>query len=115
MVSPQTFECPHPQIDDDWDNGEQQWREITPLTYQEMKAAAPLHREARNAFMQAEPVDILPDGDGFYVCCKVEDGFYFARLMPGGDWWKRDYLPNQRPFLVWQLILAACWVQHFLS
>lgn len=43
--------------------------------------------------MQAEPVDILADGEGLFVCCKQENGLYFARLLPGRDWWKRDYLP----------------------
>ncbi|MEM9088952.1 MAG: hypothetical protein AAGC93_09435 [Cyanobacteria bacterium P01_F01_bin.53] len=93
MVSPQIFEWPHPQIDEDWNSGQQQWREITYLAYKELKAAVPLRCEVKNAFMQAEPVDILPDGDGLYVCCKHENGFYFARLMPGEDWWKRDYVP----------------------
>jgi len=43
--------------------------------------------------MQAEPVDILADGEGLFVCCKQENGFCFARSLPGRDWWKRDYLP----------------------
>ena len=47
--------------------------------------------------MQAEPVDILADGDGLYVCCKRERGFCFARLLPDNDWWKRDYLPVPLP------------------
>ena len=34
-----------------------------------------------------------PDGDGLYVCSKREKGSCFARLLPGSDWWKRDYLP----------------------
>ncbi|MEM9091796.1 MAG: hypothetical protein AAGC93_24030 [Cyanobacteria bacterium P01_F01_bin.53] len=51
-----------------------------------MKQAIPLREEAPDAFMQVEPVDILADGDGLYVCCKKEDGFYFARLLPGEDW-----------------------------
>lgn len=47
--------------------------------------------------MQAEPIAILPDGDGLYVCCKKENGSYFARLLLGSDWWKRDYLPVLLP------------------
>jgi len=87
------FEWPHPQIDDDWDSGQQQWREITPLAYQELRTVAPLLHEVENAFMQEEPVGILPDGDGLYVCCQKSVGYYFARLLPGEDWWKREYLP----------------------
>ena len=87
------FEWPHPQIDEDWGNGHHKWREITPLAYQELRRAVPLRKVAANAFMQAEPVDILADGEGLYVCCKKERGFYFAILLPGCEWWMRDYKP----------------------
>ena len=90
------FEWPHPQIDRDWDSGNHQWREITPLAYWELKRLL-LLREADDAFMQSDPVDILADGDGLYVCCKRERGFFFARLLPVSDWWKRDYLPVPFP------------------
>ncbi|MEM9008691.1 MAG: hypothetical protein AAGE59_34925 [Cyanobacteria bacterium P01_F01_bin.86] len=68
MITAQILEWPHPQIDQDWDNGQRQWREITPLAYRELKQVTPLREEASDAFMQAEPVDILADGDGLYVC-----------------------------------------------
>ena len=96
MLTAQIFEWPHPQIDNDWDKGDHQWREITPAAYCELKKSPLLH-EANDAFMQAEPVDILADGDGLYVCCKRERGFCFARLLPDSDWWKRDYLPVPFP------------------
>ncbi len=92
MMIAQVFEWPHPQIDEDWERGELRWREITPLAYWELKESPLLH-EAGDAYMQAEPVDILADGEGLYVCCKREFGRCFARLLPGEDWWKRDYLP----------------------
>ena len=97
MLTAQILEWPHPQIDQDWDGGDHQWREITPLTYRELKTVCPLREEQPDAFMQAEPISILPDGDGLYVCCKRENGSCFARLLPGGDWWKRDYLPVPLP------------------
>lgn len=87
------LEWPHPQIDQDWESGRHQWREVTPLAYRELKAATPLRQESTDGFMQSEAVDILANGDGLYVCCKQENGFYFARLLPGEDWWKRDYMP----------------------
>ena len=93
MLLTQILEWPHPYIDEDWDAGRHQWREITPLAYQELRTSCPLREEQPDAFMQAEPVDILCDGEGLYVCCKRENGYCFARLLPGGDWWKRDYLP----------------------
>lgn len=93
MMNAQIYEWPHPRIDEDWECHELRWREITPLAYGELKAIAPLLHEAEDAFMQSEAVDILGDGDGLYVCCKREFGRYFARLLPGEDWWKRDYLP----------------------
>ena len=93
MFTAQVYEWPHPQIDEDWERGELRWREITPLAYQELKAVASLLHEAADGFMQSEPVDILADGEGLYVCCKQEFGCYFARLLPENDWWKRDYLP----------------------
>lgn len=93
MLIAQIFEWPHPQIDQDWKRGQMQWREVTPLAYQKLKTAAPLRYKTRNAFMQDELVDILANGDGLHVCCKTENGSYFARLLPGNDWWKRDYLP----------------------
>ena len=43
--------------------------------------------------MQNEAVDMLPDGDGLYVCCCKADGYYFARLLPGSDWWALARLP----------------------
>ena len=89
----QILEWPHTQIDQDWDAGRLQWREITPLAYQELKAVCALREEQPDAFMQSEPVDILADGDGLYVCCKRENGSCFVRLLPGSDWWKRDYVP----------------------
>ena len=89
----QILEWPHPIIDQDWDSSRHQWREITPLAYKELRTSGPLREDQMNAFMQAEPVDILADGDGLYVCCKRENGCYFARLLPGSDWWKRDYVP----------------------
>ena len=93
MLLAQILGWPHPYIDEDWNTGRRQWREITPSAYQELRTCCPLREEQPNAFMQAEPVDILGDGDALYVCCKRENGFYFARLLPGADWWKRDYLP----------------------
>ena len=93
MPIAQILEWPHPQIDQDWDAGRLQWREITPLAYRELKAVCVLREEQTDAFMQSEPIDILADGDGLYVCCKRENGSCFARLLPGGDWWKRDYVP----------------------
>lgn len=93
MLSAQILEWPHPHIDNDWDTGRHQWREITPLAYRELRTLGPLREEQPNAFMQAEPVDILADGDGLYVCCKQESKACFARLLPGADWWKRDYVP----------------------
>lgn len=93
MLCAQIFEWPHPQIDRDWNSGKQRWREVTPLAYRELKTSVQLRHEAIDGFMQAEAVDILGDGDGLYVCCKAENGRYFARLLPGEDWWKRDYLP----------------------
>lgn len=93
MHSPQILEDPYPQINDDWDSGNHQWREVTPLAYKELMTIVPLCHEESTAFMQSEPVDILPDGDGLYVCGKTENGCYFARLLAGEDWWKRDYVP----------------------
>ena len=87
------FEWSYPKIDDDWANCTAQWREIPPLTYRVLKDATPSLHQTTAAFMQAEPVDILADGEGLFVCCKQENGFYFARLLPSCDWWKRDYLP----------------------
>ena len=43
--------------------------------------------------MQSEPVDILPNGDGLYVCCHQANGHYFARLLPGGNWEQLEQLP----------------------
>jgi len=91
------LEWPHPQIDQDWDSGKHQWREITPLAYQQLLKATTLLYRVRDAFMQAEPVDVLAGGDGLYVCCKEQQGFYFARLLPGHDWCKRDSLPVPLP------------------
>lgn len=93
MPIAQILEWPHPQIDNDWDSGQHQWREITPLAYRELKQVTPLLYEAPNAFMQAELVAVLANGEGLHVCCKRENGACFARLLPGEDWWKRDYLP----------------------
>ena len=92
MFTAQVFEWPHPKIDEDWDRGEQRWREITPLAYRELKAGGLLH-EAEDAFMQDEPVDILADGEGLYVCCRRANGYHFARLLPEGDWWEPERLP----------------------
>ncbi|MEN8445515.1 MAG: hypothetical protein ABG776_10945 [Cyanobacteria bacterium J06555_13] len=86
------LEWPHPQIDKDWDAGDHQWREITPLAYCELKQLPLLH-EAEEAFMQSEPVDILPSGEGLYVCCRKSAGFFFARLLSGNDWWELEQLP----------------------
>ena len=93
MLPAQIFEWPHPQIDQDWRSGRHQWREITPSAYQELRTCCLLREEQPDSFMQAEAVDILPDGNGLYVCCKRENGSCFARLLSGSDWWKRDYLP----------------------
>lgn len=93
MLTAQILEWPHPQIDEDWNAGQYRWREITPLAYQELRTSGPLREDQPEAFMQAEPVDALPDGDTLHVCCKRENGSCFARLLPGSDWWKRDYLP----------------------
>ena len=93
MFTAQIYEWPHPCLDEDWAAGKLEWREITPLAYRELKAASVLLHEARSAFMQAELVDILADGEGLHVCCKREFSRYFARLLPAEDWWKRDYLP----------------------
>lgn len=68
MITAQVLEWPHPHIDNDWDNGKMQWREITPLAYRQLRQTTPLLHEAADAFMQAEPVDILPDGDILHVC-----------------------------------------------
>jgi hypothetical protein len=86
------LEWPHPQIDDDWEKGDQQWREITPLTYCELKKL-PLLYNAEDAFMQSEPVDILANGDGLYVCCRKAEGYFFARLLPVSDWRELERLP----------------------
>lgn len=67
MFTAQMLEWPHPQIDEDWGAGRQQWREITPLAYKALRAAGPLRKAQPDAFMQATPVNILPDGDGLYV------------------------------------------------
>ena len=83
-------------MNEDWISGHHQWREITPLTYQTLKTAVLLHKHEPDAFMQAEPVDILPHGDGLYICGKRENGYCFVRLLPGEDWWKRDYLPTPK-------------------
>ncbi|MBE9063430.1 hypothetical protein [cf. Phormidesmis sp. LEGE 11477] len=93
MYTVQILEWPHPVIDEDWAAGRLQWREITPLAYRELKAVCPLREEQADAFMQSELVDVLGNGDGLYVCCKRENGSCFARLLPGSDWWKRDYVP----------------------
>ena len=93
MLTAQIYEWPHPRIDQDWNDGQMRWREVTSLAYRTLKTAVGLRYETKNAFMQDEPVDILADGDGLYVCCKKESGSYFVRLLPGNDWWKRDYLP----------------------
>ena len=45
----------------------------------------PLLYEAENAFMQSEPVDILSDGEGLYVCCQKREVYYFSRLLPESD------------------------------
>ena len=86
------YEWPHPQIDQDWDSGEHQWREITPAAYRELSQMPRLYT-AEDAFMQAEPVDILANGEGLYVCCCRVNGYYFARLLPEGDWWELERLP----------------------
>jgi len=65
---------------------------VTPLAYQELKRI-PLLYEAEEAFMQAEPVDMLENGEGLYVCCRKTDGYYFARLLPESDWWELERLP----------------------
>ena len=70
---------PHPKIDQDWDSGHHQWRKITPLAYCERKKS-PLLYKTEDVFMQSEPVDILPDGEGLYVCCRKSGGYCFARL-----------------------------------
>lgn len=93
MPIPQIFEWPHPQINQDWNSGHHQWREITPLAYQQLQLVSPLQQSLPDAFMQAELVDVLPDGDGLHVCCKRESGSCFARLLPAGDWWTRNNLP----------------------
>jgi hypothetical protein len=87
------LEWPHPKIDRDWTSGRHQWQEITPLAYCELYRATLLLHEAENSFMQAEPVDILSNGDGLYVCCQKVDGYFFARLLPGDDWYRLDHLP----------------------
>ena len=86
------FEWPHPTIDHDWTSGKHQWREITPLAYRELKQI-PLLYEAEDAFMQSDPVDVLPDGDCLHVCCRKTSGYYFARLLPSSDWWELERLP----------------------
>ena len=87
------LEWPHPIIDQDWKSGNHQWREITPLAYRELRKAVPLLYAAEDAFMQNEAVDILPDGKGLYLCCRKAKGYYFARLLPGSDWWELERLP----------------------
>ena len=79
------FERPHPQIDKDWKVGITKWREITLIAYRELKDATPLLCKTDSALMQAEPVDVLSDDMGLFVCCKQENGSYFARLLPGHD------------------------------
>lgn len=93
MFTARILEWPHPCIDKDWTSGHHQWREITPLAYRKLKTDAQLRKQTPTAFMQEELVDVLADGDGLHVCCKQENGHYFARLLPSRDWWKREYLP----------------------
>lgn len=35
---------------------------------------------------------MLADGDGLYLCCQKADGYCFARLLPGTDWWELERL-----------------------
>jgi hypothetical protein len=86
------LEWPHPHLEQDWADGRHQWREITPLAYCELGNAVPLLHEGEDAFMQSEPVDILPNGEGLYVCCRKSEGYYFARLLPESDWWQQEQL-----------------------
>lgn len=80
MYRAEIYEWPHPQIDQDWAAGQLQWREITPLSYRELKAAAALH-ESRDAFMQAELVDILADGEGLHGCHLSAHPNFWLTLM----------------------------------
>lgn len=86
------YEWPHPKIDEDWASGNHQWREITPLAYRNLQKDVPLLYTGQDAFMQAEPVDILQNGEGLYVCCRKVEGYYFARLLPESDWWELERL-----------------------
>jgi hypothetical protein len=86
------LEWPHPPIDDDWKANRHQWREITPLAYSELRKVVPLRHETEDAFMQNEAVDILSNGDGLYVCCRKAEGYFFARLLPGDDWYFLEHL-----------------------
>ena len=91
------LEWPHPQIDHDWAKGRHQWRAITPLAYRQLREDVSLLYNAENAFMQGEPVDILADGKGLYVCCQQANGYCFARLLPASDWQRRDLLSLPQP------------------
>ncbi len=86
------YEWPHPQIDNGWDSGDHQWREVTPAAYIELSKLPRLYTDA-DAFMQAEPVDILANGEALYACCRRAEGYYFARLLPESDWWELKRLP----------------------
>lgn len=86
------FECPHAQIKQDWDNGHYQWREITCRTYKALAAAPALHQD-KEGFMQAEPVEILRNGEGLHLCCKQKNECYFARLIPRYDWAELKHYP----------------------
>jgi hypothetical protein len=52
---PIIYEWSHPQIDEDWDIGNHQWREITPATYRELSQMPRLYT-SENVFMESEPV-----------------------------------------------------------
>ena len=86
------FEDPCPQIKQDWDDGHYQWREITHRAYLALAARRSLHADTQG-FMQAEPVEILRNGEGLHVCCKQANGHYFARLIPTYDWEELKYYP----------------------
>lgn len=87
------YEKPNPIIEADWDVGNPQWREITPLAYRELRhATRPLHQN-KTGFMQSEPYAVLRDGEVACVCCRTAEGYCFARIMPAGEWFQPHVLP----------------------
>jgi hypothetical protein len=83
------YESPPSVIDNDWEPGKHQWREITPEVYQELfRSTVPLYQDEAG-FMQSEPVDILATGEWLYVCCQKSKEQCRARLLPANGWFTR--------------------------